>query len=51
MYLITFTLDDKKDQVQVPFSLFINDPPIVVVPPAAAAIVEKPLDPVSPNTE
>ena len=51
MYLITFTLDDKKDQVQVTFSLFVIDPPIVIVPPAAAAIIEKPLDPASTNTE
>ena len=51
MYLITFTLDDKKDQVQVPFSLFVIDPPLVIVPPAAAAIVEKPPSPTSTNTE
>ena len=38
MYLITLTLDDKRDQVKIPFSLFVIDPPLVVILPPAAAV-------------
>ena len=47
MYPIIFTLDDKKGQVQVPFSLFIIDPPVVKTPAEAELLPEVNAEPTS----
>ena len=47
MYPIIFTLDDKKGQVQVPFSLFIRDPPVVKNPAEAEPLPDVNTEPAS----
>lgn len=42
LYLVTLTLDDKRDQVKIPFSLFVIDPPPEVTPPPTVAVEQTP---------